>query len=265
MKCRPPAPTTTSLLCRSAAAAPKKITTNPGSDGTPLYSPDGKYIAYRAQLRGGYESDRFRLMLYERATGKITDLSPNFDRWVDSMAWSPDSKTIYFTAENEGEAPIYAINVTAPNPWPQELVGGFNDSPTPTPDGKTLVFDRMSVLAPNEIYSCAFGYSRQCRIAVPPNRIQRPRLPALQGAAGHHTERSRAVPDRDAAAGILLVHRRGQRKSAGLPGQAAEFRSPTRSIRSSSSSMAARKARGATTGPIAGIPSCSRPTATSRS
>ena len=88
----------------AAGGTPKKITTNPGSDGTPIYSPDGKYIAYRSQLRGGYESDRFRLMLYERATGKITDLTPNFDRWVDSMAWSPDSKTIYFTAENEGES-----------------------------------------------------------------------------------------------------------------------------------------------------------------
>ena len=96
-----------------AGGTPKKITTNPGSDGTPLYSPDGKYIAYRSQLRGGYESDRFRLMLYERATGKITDVTPNFDRWVDSMAWSPDSKTIYFTAENEGEAPIYELDVTA--------------------------------------------------------------------------------------------------------------------------------------------------------
>jgi Tol biopolymer transport system component len=130
----------------------KKITTNPGSDSTPIYSPDGKYIAYRSQLRGGYESDRFRLMLYERATGKITDVSPNFDRWVDSMAWSPDSKTIYFTAENEGDAPIYKIDVTAEHPWPQELVAGFNDSPTPTSDGKALVFDRMSVAAPNEIY-----------------------------------------------------------------------------------------------------------------
>ena len=65
----------------------KRITTNPGSDSTPVYSPDGKYIAYRAQLRAGYESDRFRLMLYERASGKITDLTPNFDRWVDSIAW----------------------------------------------------------------------------------------------------------------------------------------------------------------------------------
>ncbi|MGC2112638.1 MAG: S9 family peptidase [Candidatus Korobacteraceae bacterium] len=152
----------------TAGGTQKKITTNPGSDSTPLYSPDGKYIAYRSQLRGGYESDRFRLMLYERATGKITDVSPNFDRWVDSMVWAPDSKTIYFTAENEGNAPIYRIDVTAQNPWPQELVAGFNDSPTPTPDGKMLVFDRMSVMAPNEIYSAPLEFP-QCRMAVPPN------------------------------------------------------------------------------------------------
>jgi len=144
-----------------SGGAPKKITTNPGSDSTPLYSPDGKYIAYRSQLRGGYESDRFRLMLYERATGKITDMTPNFDRWVDSMAWSPDSTTIYFTAENEGEAPIYALEITQPEAlpqglkagaWPHMIMAGFNDSPTPTPDGKMLLFDRMSIAAPNEIY-----------------------------------------------------------------------------------------------------------------
>ncbi|MDR3747899.1 MAG: S9 family peptidase [Acidobacteriota bacterium] len=156
------------FIVPTAGGEPKKITTNPGSDSTPLYSPDGKYIAYRAQLRGGYESDRFCLMLYERATGKIIDAAPNFNRWVDSMAWSPDSKTIYFTAENEGEAPIYQFNVGAQNPWPQELVAGFNDSPTPTADGKTLVFDRMSVAAPNEIYSAPLRFP-QCRIAVPAN------------------------------------------------------------------------------------------------
>jgi dipeptidyl aminopeptidase/acylaminoacyl peptidase len=49
----------------------KNITAdNPASDSTPLYSPDGKYIAYRAQQRPGYESDRFRLMLYDRKTGE---------------------------------------------------------------------------------------------------------------------------------------------------------------------------------------------------
>ncbi len=152
---------------------PKKITTNPGSDDTPMYSPDGKYIAYRSQLRGGYESDRFRLMLYERATGKITDMTPNFDRWVDSVAWSPDSKSIYFTAGNQGENPIYVLNIGQANPWPQELVDGYNDSPTPTPDGKTLVFDQMSIAAPNEIFTAPLNFPT-CRIAVPPNSYSVP-------------------------------------------------------------------------------------------
>jgi dipeptidyl aminopeptidase/acylaminoacyl peptidase len=156
-----------------AGGEAKRITTNPGSDGTPIYSPDGKYMAYRSQLRGGYESDRFRLMLYERATGKISDLTPDFDRWVDSMAWSLDSKTIYFTAGNEGENPIYALNVTAPNAWPQELVDGFNDSPTPTPDGKTLVFNQMSIAAPNEIYTAPLVFP-QCQMAVPPGTYKYP-------------------------------------------------------------------------------------------
>ena len=98
-KFRRRARTATSLLCRSLAERRRRSRRTLAATRTPLYSPDGKYIAYRAQLRGGYESDRFRLMLYERATGKITDVAPNFDRWVDSMAWSPDSKTIYFTAE----------------------------------------------------------------------------------------------------------------------------------------------------------------------
>src|SRR6201999_1547762 len=71
---------------------PKKTSTAAGADSTPLYSPDGKYIAFRSQARGGYESDRFRLMLYERATGKTTELTQGFDRWVGDVAWSPDSK-----------------------------------------------------------------------------------------------------------------------------------------------------------------------------
>ena len=161
------------FLVSAAGGEPKKITTNPGSDGTPIYSPDGKYIAYRSQLRGGYESDRFRLMLYERGTGKITDLTPNFDRWVDSMAWAPDSKAIYFTAGNEGDNPIYVIKVGEANAWPQELVDGYNDSPTPTPDGKTLVFDQMSISAPNEIYTAPLVYP-MCRMAVPPNAYSVP-------------------------------------------------------------------------------------------
>src|SRR5499427_568414 len=87
----------------------KNITAdNPASDTSPLYSPDGRYIAYRAQQRTGYESDRFRLMLYDRKTGEKNDLTPDFDHWVGTFSWSPDSKTIYFAAEHLRHSLIYA-------------------------------------------------------------------------------------------------------------------------------------------------------------
>src|SRR5207245_9933066 len=44
---------------------PKRITTQQGFDGNPVYSPDGKFIAYHAQLTGGYEADRWRVLLYD--------------------------------------------------------------------------------------------------------------------------------------------------------------------------------------------------------
>src|SRR5262249_7093841 len=70
---------------------PRKITISPGGDDSPLYSPDGKYLAFRSQPRAGYESDRWRLMVLDRATGKATNLTESLDRWVESFTWSPDS------------------------------------------------------------------------------------------------------------------------------------------------------------------------------
>src|SRR5205823_15026174 len=92
----------------------KKITDNPATDSTPLYSSDGKYIAYRAQFRPGYESDRFRLMLYERRTGKGRNMTEKLDRWVGSTAWAPDSKRVYFSYESSGYALIDSFSVDRP-------------------------------------------------------------------------------------------------------------------------------------------------------
>ena len=90
-------------------AQPVKISTSPGGDFTPRYSPDGKWIAWRMQKRAGYESDRFRLVVYDRGTKTIREVLPNFDRWVDEEAWGPDSKTIYFAAGDKGEEPIIQL------------------------------------------------------------------------------------------------------------------------------------------------------------
>jgi dipeptidyl aminopeptidase/acylaminoacyl peptidase len=143
----------------------KNITAdNPASDSTPLYSPDGRYIAYRAQQRPGYESDRFRLMLYDRKTGEKKNLSEQFDRWMGTFAWLSDSRTIVFSTENEGDSPLYYYTLQSDkegrgtdSPWPPELVAGFNDDVTSTPDAKWLVFSRMSIGSPNEIYRAPTG------------------------------------------------------------------------------------------------------------
>jgi len=129
----------------------KKISASPGSDDTPLYSPDGKYIAWRMQKRAGYESDKFNLVIYDRKSGEIRNLTENFDRWVGSYVWASDSKTVYFAAEEEGQAPIFSVRAEGTADV-FEMVVGHNDDLSMTPDGKILLFTRMSIRAPNEIY-----------------------------------------------------------------------------------------------------------------
>jgi|HubBroStandDraft_1064217.scaffolds.fasta_scaffold00047_30 dipeptidyl aminopeptidase/acylaminoacyl peptidase len=131
----------------------KNITAdNPASDSTPLYSPDGRYIAYRAQQRPGYESDRFRLMLYDRKTGEKTSLTENFDRWVGAFVWEPTrSQTIFFSSEDKGQAPIYLAGLDG-SPI-EEVTRGFNDDLATTRDGRSIFFTRMSLRGPTEIYS----------------------------------------------------------------------------------------------------------------
>jgi dipeptidyl aminopeptidase/acylaminoacyl peptidase len=92
------------------AAKPVKISTSAGGNFSPAYSPDGKYLAFRSQERAGYESDKFRLMLYDRAAKTTKDLLPEFDNWVDEFTWSPDSKKIFFVAGYEGSEPIFAVD-----------------------------------------------------------------------------------------------------------------------------------------------------------
>jgi dipeptidyl aminopeptidase/acylaminoacyl peptidase len=148
-------------------AATKNITVeNKASDSTPLYSPDGKYIAYRAQQRPGYESDRFRLMLRDRRSGYTRPLTDKLDQWVGSFAWSTDSTKIYFTAEDKGESPVYKveavtrmvegeqgeeIHISRAAKSTKPLARGYNDDLVTTPDGKYLLLTRMSVRFPVEI------------------------------------------------------------------------------------------------------------------
>lgn len=134
-------------------AQPRNITAaNPAYDGSPKYSPDGKYIAYRTQKQPGYESDLFRLALYERSTGKTTVLSESFRNWVDEFRWSNDSKALYFSGPVEGQNPIYRLDI-ASGKITQLLADKSLDTFEFTPDEKQIIYIRRSVGEPPEIYS----------------------------------------------------------------------------------------------------------------
>ncbi len=147
-----------SVTSKDVLAATKDITAeNKAADNTPLYSPDGKYIAYRAQQRPGYESDRWRLMLYDRKTGETTSLTENFDRWVGSFAWV-GSSILYFTAEESGASPVFYVMLNyQPRPVQKSSVEGYNGDIASSPGSKLLVFTRMSVRAPTEIYAAPWA------------------------------------------------------------------------------------------------------------
>jgi dipeptidyl aminopeptidase/acylaminoacyl peptidase len=138
-----------------AGGEAKRIATQPGFDGNPVYSPDGKFIAYHAQLTPGYEADRWRVMLYDRAAGRIENLTETFDRSAEELAWSPDSKTIYFAAENETQRPVYAMAARFGAQPKQIISGTYNTAVSFSADGKTLVFERTSLTLPAEIFTAS--------------------------------------------------------------------------------------------------------------
>ncbi|MGA8740651.1 MAG: S9 family peptidase [Terracidiphilus sp.] len=144
----------------SPSAKPVKVSTSQGGDFNPAYSPDGKYLAWRSQLRPGYESDKFRLLLYDRAAKTIKDLLPKFDRWVDEFAWSVDSKRIFFAGGQKGEAPLFVINSDGTHdeiPHPLVSNGEFSDL-HPLQGGKAVVASVMKVQAPSEVEKLEYSW-----------------------------------------------------------------------------------------------------------
>lgn len=131
-----------------SGGAPKKISASPGSDNQPLYSPDGKYIAFRSMKRAGYEADKQDLVLYETASGKLTNLTEKWDRSVGAVVWSNDSKMIYFDSEDQGYHPVYRIAISGGEP--QKLTDKNYDQLAGIGNGK-LVMRRQSMNMPAEL------------------------------------------------------------------------------------------------------------------
>jgi dipeptidyl aminopeptidase/acylaminoacyl peptidase len=136
----------------AAGGEARRITgDNPANDLSPMYSPDGGYIAYRAQSKPGFESDRWQLMLYDRKTGQSHSLTKQFDSSVESFTFSGDGQGVYFLALEHGRQPIYELALGG-GPGKKLINDGFNDDLQVSSDGKTLVFTRQSIARPVEIH-----------------------------------------------------------------------------------------------------------------
>ncbi len=129
----------------------QRITNNPGADEGPVYSPDGRYLAYRTQTRAGYESDQWRLVVMDLQTKQITSLTDSLDRWVESYTWSSDSKRIFFTIDDHGTNPLLMVPILG------GAIRTIAQGPTSisavqfTPDEHAIIYIEQSGSEPPEI------------------------------------------------------------------------------------------------------------------
>jgi dipeptidyl aminopeptidase/acylaminoacyl peptidase len=135
---------------------------NKAIDTQPVYSPDGTTIAYLAMSRPGFESDRRRIKLYDRMSGKTRTLTESWDRSPSSLAWSRDCKTLFVTAEETARQKIFAVDVASGQP--HELVGEHYNSGVAALRSDRIVFGQDSLTGPLEIWTAKVDGSEKQRL-----------------------------------------------------------------------------------------------------
>ncbi len=120
---------------------------NPGSDAGPLYSPDGRYLAFGRQTIKGFSGDRVRVVLHDRKAGTSKLIAEKWDRSAGGLVWAPDSQSLYGAVEDGGTQRVYRIDVAGERPTPITRERSYSDLAF-SRDGKTLVALRQSLQEP---------------------------------------------------------------------------------------------------------------------
>ena len=171
-------PTSTNLDIYEASGARSRNLTeaNRALDALPTPSPDGRYLAYVAMERPGYESDRQVVMLRDLASGATRALTQGFDRSFGSLAWTADSRALIATAQSVLDTPAFRIDIAGGTVTELDLMAGSeahigNTVPLP---GDRLLFTRDSIGAPSELFIAARG-----EMAVPLSNVARDEIERL--------------------------------------------------------------------------------------
>ena len=122
-----------------------------GYDNNPVYSPDGKYLAFSSMKRASFEADRNRIMILDRSSGAVRDLTEGLDQTTHGTTWTPDSKAVIFSSEHRGTNQLFQISLDSPGAK-QVSEGRFNWSLIDIlPDGDHALVSQMNMLRPKEL------------------------------------------------------------------------------------------------------------------
>jgi dipeptidyl aminopeptidase/acylaminoacyl peptidase len=127
----------------------KKLTPNPAADAQPLFTPDGRFLIVRAQRRPNFESDRWYLDVYDRASGARRTVFTTPDLSVSDFTLSRDGATIVFTATSNGTDNVYRVPVAGGAPQ-QAAKGGSISSVQSGSD--FAVFSKSSLTSPPDLF-----------------------------------------------------------------------------------------------------------------
>jgi len=131
--------------------APERLTaSNKAWDGNPVFSPDGKTLAYLAMARPGYEADRRRVVIIDWASKKSRVLTDAWDRSPEELVYSTDGKSIYAPADNLGQRALFKIDAQT---GAATMVGelGTHGSPMPASDG-SVAYTKNTLVLPTEVF-----------------------------------------------------------------------------------------------------------------
>ena len=123
---------------------------NKAWDAHPTYSADGRYLAYLAMKKPGFEADRYRIMLRDTVTGQEKEVAPLWDRSASSLTFGKDNRTLYVTAQDVGQVTVFEVNTqfgdvkTLFNEGSNSIVGVTADK---------IIFNHKSLIQPGDLHS----------------------------------------------------------------------------------------------------------------
>lgn len=126
-----------------------------GYDHDPVYSPNGKMIAWKSMETPGFESDKERIMIKNLETGEIKDMSEKFDQSSHGFVWNDDGSKLYFISGIHATYQIYELDIASGKI--RQITGGKHNYVSVALAGDKLIGAKQSMALPTEIFTISMG------------------------------------------------------------------------------------------------------------